>query len=403
MANCYSKKCFDFLDVPAWNPHTVGALYVHVPLCKAKCRYCDFYSQAAQPGLAELIVKTLTAELAQRRNLITKPLKTIFLGGGTPTALPAKLLGQLLEHISPLADEDTEFTIEANPGTVDSAVGDILAQAGVNRVSLGGQSFDACELEMLGRIHKPDQIGQAVEFLENAWVRNISLDLMYALPGQTVATWLRNLQAATQLNVQHISCYALSFEPGTALFEDLSAGRVKEVDDETQREMYYETINFLTANGFEHYEISNFAKPGQSCKHNLTYWQNEEYLGIGPAACSYIQGERRTNTPDLTSYAKNIEQGLEAPFEAERITGQAHMAETLMLGFRLIEGVDIKKFIKKFDHTPAQAFPESFGKYTSLGAIQQTETHVHLSQDALFTADSILADIVAEASSQRHL
>lgn len=396
MANCNEKNSYEFLAGDERKSLSVGALYVHIPLCRAKCRYCDFYSQPILPGLPELTIKALTEELSQRRDLLSEPMQSIFVGGGTPTALPGKLLGPLLGNLFALGDDITEFSVEANPGTIEAATAAVLAEAGVNRVSLGGQSFDAEQLELLGRIHKPDQIGRAVELLRNAGIQNINLDLMYGIPGQSVSSWLDSLHAAAELNPEHLSCYALSFEPGTELFDDRSAGRVTEVDDETQRRMYYETIDYLTARGFEHYEISNFAKPNRLCKHNMTYWRNEQYLGIGPAACSYIQGQRRTNAPDLTSYADNIAQGLGASYESERITGRALMAETLMLGLRLIRGVEISTFQNRFNETPAQAFPESFGRYRSLGAIQETATHVHISRDALFTADSILADIISE-------
>lgn len=381
-------------------PHSAGALYVHVPLCRAKCRYCDFYSRPVEEGLGELIVEALMGELSQRRHWLASPLESIFVGGGTPTALKPGLLSKLLENIagfSAPAGGSAEFSVEANPGTVDSDIAGVLAGAGVNRVSLGAQSFDAEQLKLLGRIHQPDQIGEAVELLRRAGIENIGLDLIYGIVGQSFESWLASLEAAIKLGLEHVSCYALSFEPGTPLCDDRSAGRVAEVDDETQREMYYLTIDRLAAAGFEHYEISNFAQPARRCRQNLTYWLNEEYLGIGPAACSYLAGERRKNIPDLTSYAESIRRSQVAPYESERITGRSLMAETLMLGLRLTEGVEIARFKKRFGMTPAEAFPKSFERYISLGAIEPTSSYVRLSHGGLFTADFVLADILAEA------
>ncbi len=396
--HCKENQAEKFCDSSLDQPGRAGALYVHVPLCLSKCRYCDFYSLPAKPGQGDFVVSSLLDELAMRRDSLAQELRSIFVGGGTPTALGAKPLEKLLGALAQLASPGlTEFTVEANPATVDNTIAAVASGAGVNRVSLGAQSFDAGQLKLLGRRHQPGQIGQAFEMLRRAGIENISLDLIYGIPGQSASSWLNSLAQALSLGPSHVSCYSLSFEPGTELFDDRQAGRVAEVDDETQREMYYRAIDHLAQARFEHYEISNFAKPARQCEQNLTYWRNREYLGIGPAACSYLAGERRTNLPDLHRYIENIERGIAPPNHAERIVGRDAMAETLMLGLRLIEGVAVASFAERFGQEPQEIFPRSFERYISLGAVERTATHLRIGREFLFTADTILADILAEA------
>ena len=382
---------------PASRPSgQVEALYLHVPFCRAKCRYCDFYSLPLEESAALAYVEAAAAELRAHQHHLARPLESVFLGGGTPTVLGPELLGRLLSLCSPLVGPRTEVTAEANPGTIDAAVVEALTAGKVNRASLGAQSFLPEELALLGRIHRVEQIAQAVTLLRSAGIGNISLDLIYGIPGQTMATWRQSLQQALGLQVDHLSCYALSFEEGTALAADLRAGTVHDMDEELQRDCYYAAIEAAAAAGMEHYEISNFARPGRRCRHNLTYWHNLPYLGIGPAAASYVGGIRRTNRPDLRQYVQALQAGQAPPADCEQLTGRALMAETMMLGLRLIEGVHRDDFAARFGADPVAAFPQSLGRYQQQGLLAVTPTHVRLASDAIFVADAILADIVDE-------
>jgi oxygen-independent coproporphyrinogen III oxidase len=373
------------------------ALYVHVPFCLRKCRYCDFYSRSYDPLAAEAYVEAARLELRLGEPHLRTPLASVYIGGGTPTALALPLLERLLSAVRPLTDRQTEFTVEANPGTLSAPVAASLAELGVNRVSLGVQSFQAAELRMLGRIHTAQEAADALRVLRSAGIENLGLDLIYGIPGQTLTSWRESLGAAAGLQPEHLSVYGLSFEERTPLHEELQRGQVRAMDEETQRECYFEAIEWFQRSGLEHYEISNFARPGRRSRHNLTYWRNQTYLGIGPAAASYVQGTRRTNAPDLEAYVLALRAGQAAPCIEEQLPLPMVMAETLMLGLRLREGVDRREFAARFGQDPLAAFPASLGRYLDLGAIQTTELHIRIARESLFVSDTVLADIVAEA------
>ena len=402
MGSCKEKQAaVSFDNGPGYRSGAgrVESLYVHVPFCRARCRYCDFYSQVLEDSLPGPFVAGVGAELELHRDWLKRPLVSVYVGGGTPTVLAPPVLRGLLNRLSEWTDRGTEFSVEANPGTVSGIIAETLAAAGVNRVTLGAQSFDAGQLRLLGRIHRPRQIAQAVKTLRKTGIDNIGLDLMYGIPRQSLQSWRTTLTRAISLGPQHVSCYALSFEGGTPLEGDLHAGRIREVDDETQREMYYMAIDQLASAGLQQYEISNFARPNRQSRHNLTYWCNRPYLGLGPSACSYLDGQRRTNAPDLDAYLRCLcgDRPQIPPASAEHLTGRAAMAETLMLALRLTDGVEIKRFVERFGLTPAEAFPGSIARYTAQGALEVTPGHIRVSRRAMFTADTILADIIAEA------
>ncbi len=335
-------------------------------------------------------------ELKLKGDVLAAPAASIFVGGGTPTSLEPDLLDELLAQLHRYADGETEFTVEANPGTIDTATADVLVRNGVNRVSLGVQSFDAKLLDVLGRIHTPQQTHEALRILRGAGVGNISLDLIYGIPGQSLEMWSRDLDEALAADTEHLSAYALSFEENTPLWDDLEADRVSPVNDELQRAMYYHLIETTASRGLEQYEISNFARAGRRCKHNITYWLNKGYLGVGPAAASYIGGRRSVNAPDLQDYLERIEAGTPPQAECEQLVGRSEMGETLMLQLRLTEGVKIASFTKRFAVSPTEAFPRSIGRYLQSGALVETKTHIRLSREHFFTADTVLADILAE-------
>lgn len=374
-----------------------AGLYVHVPLCLAKCRYCDFYSLPLAGGLTENFVRAAQRELARVADVIAKPAGTVFLGGGTPTCLGPGPLGSLLGLLDELAGPQTEFSVEANPGTVDEAVAEVLAKSDVNRVSVGIQSLQAEELKFLGRVHDARQAVEVFGILRRAGLENLNADLIYGLPGQSMVTWLDTLERVLELSPQHLSCYCLSIEQGTPLEADLLAGRVAQPDEALQKEMYYAAVERIGKAGLEHYEISNFASPGWRCRHNLIYWHNEPYVGIGPGAAGYVGGVRSKYLPDLAGWIDAVLAGRLPQAAQERLAGRHLMAETLMLNLRLINGVDRKTFAGRFSLDPLEAFPNAFNRYAEQGAICIGDNKICIAPKFLFVADSILADLLAEA------
>ncbi|MBS3735023.1 MAG: radical SAM family heme chaperone HemW [Phycisphaerae bacterium] len=377
------------------------ALYVHVPFCAAKCGYCDFYSLPHDAGRARHYLDALAAELHLRCRRLRRPLESIYVGGGTPTCLAPEALDELLGLPGAWIGPHTEFTVEVNPGTLDDATAAQLVSAGVNRVTVGAQSFEQEELEQLGRSHSATDIARAVTALHRAGMDNVALDLIYGIPRQTPASWRRTLDAALAIDPSHLSVYALSYEPQTPLAAARDAGRVVAMDDETQRDCYDEAIATATAAGLDHYELSNFARPNRTCRHNLTYWLNRPYIGLGPAAASYVDGVRSVNEADLAAYTAALTRGETPPHASERLTGRAAMAEALMLGLRLIEGVGRRRFADRYGTDPLDALPYSIGRHVRCGALALTPDRLRVSPAALFVCDTIFADILAEARQER--
>jgi len=391
----FSRPCKKNRDELFGQP--VEALYIHVPFCVAKCGYCDFYSLPLAKADPEEFLSALAVEMRLQSPGLGKPLASVFVGGGTPTAIGAEALARMLaipgEHIG----QATEFSVEANPGTIDAAVVNALASAGVNRVNLGVQSFQDDELRLLGRIHSADQARDAVKMLRQAGFGNIGLDLIYGIPGQSIASWRASVAEAIKLRPEHLSCYGLSFEKGTPLWRDLRAGLVHEMDDAEQEACWRHAILAAAEAGLEHYEISNFARPGRRCRHNLTYWHNLPYIGLGPAAASYVDSVRRTNKPDVAAYARSVLSGRTAPASQERLTGRQAMGETVMLALRLTQGMDMEAFKRRYGQDVRRVFPRTISRYMRTGGLEIVGGHLRIPVSAMFVSNEILADILAEA------
>ena len=373
----------------------VRALYVHVPFCHTICGYCDFYSVVYDRKAIAPLVDALLTELELVRAHHDLAIETIFVGGGTPTTLPPQQLARLLTALrAAITSDDPEFTVEANPATVSPEIARVLADGGVNRVSIGAQSFNASELVVLERIHKPAQVAQTLESIRAAGIEHLNLDLIFAIPGQSLDSWRRNLRSAIELGVEHLSCYALTYEPETPLFERLQSGRVHPCDNSLEADMYEATIDDLAAAGFEHYEISNFARPGRRCRHNLIYWRNEHYVGIGPAAAGFVEGRRSKNAPDLAAYVRAIEAGQSACVESEQRDRDGQARETMMLGLRLIHGVEHSRFSARFGVPPRKAFAAAVAQHERSGLLRVDEHSIRLSRRGLLLADTVIADFL---------
>ena len=316
------------------------AVYVHVPFCPSKCGYCDFNSYAMQGDIVQRTVDAMVAEI-ERSPWRGRPAKTIFFGGGTPTYLAEdqllSIFSAVLEAHPPLPG--AEVTSEANPGTVDAAKFAAMRKAGFNRISLGAQSFVDSDLLTLERVHKAGDIERAVWAARDAGITNLNLDLMFALPGQNFRAWERNLDRALALEPEHLSLYCLTIEPNTAFYKRHLRGQLELPDDEQQVAMYESCVARTAAAGFGQYEISNFAKPGRECAHNLCYWHGEEYAGYGPGAVGMVDQVRYTNLKHPTHFCDTVEAGRSLPFESEVLDAGLQRTERIMLGLRLNEGL----------------------------------------------------------------
>ncbi len=382
---------------------TLG-LYVHIPFCTTKCGYCDFYSVASEGRDTGRLTASLLRELAVRRGELDIGPTTVFFGGGTPTLLPGEELESLLASLAEVIRPDrlTEFTVEANPATLDEQMAHLLLSAGVDRVSFGAQSFDPAELAVLERIHDPEDIGQAVRIARSAGFGRLNLDLIFGIPGQTLESWRANLARAIELRPDHLSCYGLTYEPGTALTARRDRGLITTCDDGLEAEMYLACIDTLNAAGFEQYEISNFARPGQACRHNVNTWRNEPYVGIGPSAASYIGGERRRNVPHLENYVRMIERTGRASVECERLDGRARAGECAMLALRLTVGFSIGEFRERTGCDALELFGELIERFQGLGLLApfdpgdpRDERRIKLTRQGLLMADSVMSEFLS--------
>lgn len=320
------------------------AVYVHTPFCPTKCGYCDFNSYAMSGPIVKRTVDAIEREI-RSSPVAGRPAKTVFFGGGTPTLLEADDLARLLRAVfdthPPLPD--AEVTSEANPGAVDAAKFAAMRETGFNRVSIGAQSFRSDDLVRLGRVHAVDDVGRAVAAARAAGFGNLNLDLMFALPGQSVPAWQRNLDRALALEPEHLSLYCLTLEPNTPFYKEWLRGTLVQPDEEAQIEMYDVAVEATAAAGFALYEISNFARPGRECRHNLCYWRGDDYAGYGPGAVGCLTTGtgrvRTTNVKHPQRYCEAVEASAPLACETDRLSPEDEALERVMLGLRLAEGL----------------------------------------------------------------
>jgi oxygen-independent coproporphyrinogen III oxidase len=320
-------------------------LYVHTPFCAAICPYCAFHVHRGGASAQREFVAALVSEWRRAQEEFPLALETIYFGGGTPSILSAELFGEMTELIPRQAqDDDTrEFTLEVNPATVTPEKAAAWRAAGVNRISLGAQSFDAEMLKLLGRQHAPGDIAETCALLRGRGFSNINIDLMFALPSQSEAKWEETLAGALACAPNHISAYALTYEEDTPFFEKLQRGEWRQ-DEAREIAMFERTRDVMGAAGLLDYEISNFARPGFESRHNLAYWRGADYLGLGPSACSTIGGQRWRNVPDTKAYVERIARGESVRGEFETLDEVTRTKERIMFGLRMREGVARTEF-----------------------------------------------------------
>ena len=372
-------------------------VYVHIPFCASRCSYCDFFSTLQLADAGTSYVEAVVAEARLRRGeLCGAQVKTLYLGGGTPSQLPLSLLSRLVDGLRDALDLSAveEFTVEANPDDVTPEWCAAVASLGVNRVSMGVQSFEDPILRLIGRRHTARQAMDAVANLRKAGISNISIDLIFGLPGQTVASWTASVEQAIALKPQHISAYGLTYEEGTRLWHQRERGEVVEVPEEQCLEMYRVLVDELQAAGYEHYEISNFALPDYHSRHNSSYWDDTPYLGLGAAAHSYDGKVRRWNPHDLRLYIDKVLAG-ELACELEELSRSERYDERVMLGLRTARGIDTERLRVDFGDEAWRYFIREAARHVEAGNLRVTEDGRYvLTRDGIMLSDSIIRDLM---------
>jgi oxygen-independent coproporphyrinogen-3 oxidase len=370
-------------------------LYIHVPICIARCRYCDFYKLTPDEwGNIDLFIHCLELEL-QRLPQAFLP-DTVFIGGGTPTALDPENLAALFEAINRTINLSrvVEFSSEANPGTLTPDKLSVMREGGVNRISIGVQSFNDKALRLLGRIHKADQAIEGFQMLRDAGCENVNIDLIQSIPGMAQDDILADARTAAELNPEHLSYYNLIYEPGTPMTHDRDTGRIIPPGDDEEADNYFAVKALLEDSGYGHYEISNFCRPGRECLHNLIYWQGGEYFGCGPSAHSHWNGARYGNVRELQGYCDLLLEN-ENPFgELERLDSEAKARELLVMGLRLTEGVDLQSFERRSGTAVDALCGPVIDDLIEEGLLQRDGNRLALTVKALFVSNSVFSELV---------
>ncbi|MBO6159234.1 MAG: radical SAM family heme chaperone HemW [Firmicutes bacterium] len=370
-------------------------LYIHIPFCVRKCLYCDFLSF---PGCAKDTIsayaQALVLEMQKKKHLADgHHVSSIFFGGGTPSLIDTSLMGRIMETIHRLfdVDPDAEITMEMNPGTVTAEKAACYKALGINRISMGAQSFVDKELSSLGRIHQSDQTAESVRILKEEGFDNISLDLMFDLPYQSLDSWMYSLQKALGLGLKHLSCYSLIVEEGTEFNRLYEEGKLNLPGEDLDRAMYHGAKAYLEKQGFRQYEISNFALEGFHSRHNLGYWTRELYLGFGLGAASLEPGQiRSSNTCDLDAYLKDPAAGM----EREALSLEDQMSETMFLGLRTLQGVDLERFEKTYQQSARELFADAIDRHMADGLLALHGKWLHLTEKGLDLANQVYVDFL---------
>lgn len=372
----------------------MAGIYIHIPFCKTRCVYCDFYKETDESEI-DAFVDALRAEIGLRQQEVSETVKTIYFGGGTPSRLSGKHFQEIFETLFSVfsIEKNAEITLEANPDDLSEEYVKTLQQLPFNRISIGIQSFQDNELKFLSRRHSSKQAIEAVKLCQQVGFNNISIDLMYGLPKQTLDVWKENLRVACALNIQHISAYHLIYEEKTKLYSLLQKGRVQPVTDETSTEMFSTLIDTLAENGFEHYEISNFAKNNLYSKHNTSYWQNEKYVGLGPSAHSFDGENRSWNVASLHKYIESIKRGTLLQ-ETERLTQSQKYNEFILTGLRTMWGMNLTLLKEKFGQKLFDYCMENAQKFIRQNLLVEKDNSLKLTREGIFISDGIMSELM---------
>ena len=372
-------------------------IYIHIPFCKSRCIYCGFYS-TTNKELKERYVDALIREIHMRKedfarlgtSLSPSSTSTVYFGGGTPSSLSVCDIERIVGALeSTFNGTPSEVTLEMNPDDVTKDYIKAVRQMGINRISMGIQTFDDSRLQFIRRRHNASQAEKAVMTIREEGIHNVSIDLMLGFPNQTMDEWVTDIDKAIALHPTHISAYSLMYEDGTPLFRMLQKGEINQIDDETSLAMYTELINRLTANGYEHYEISNFAMPGYRSVHNSSYWHDTPYLGFGAAAHSYNKDTRSWNIPDLKKYIESIESGV-LPSESEVIDADTHYNDLITTALRTREGLNLDDLPQKYREYALVNARKSISEHL----LEATDSHIRLTREGLFVSDMVMSELI---------
>lgn len=370
-------------------------IYIHIPFCKQRCRYCAFYSSTLY-NIREAYVYALCKELLMRKEYITgEPVGTIYLGGGTPSTLAIEQLKRICDTIYsnyPIA-EAPEVTIECNPDDLTPEFLEQLRSLPFNRISMGIQSFNDAQLKRLGRRHTAEAARQAVANTRAAGYSNISIDLMFALPGSSRAEWQETLDTAIALQPEHLSAYNLMYEEGTPLYRDLTEGKVTELSEEENLEQFSMLIDSMKAAGYRHYEISNFALPDRESRHNSSYWNDTPYIGCGASAHSYNGTSRQWNIADIKEYIKGVKNGT-LNFEIEHLSEEERYNDAILTRLRTADGLPLAWMREKFSDRLNTYMLHAAKKEIALGNLKETNGHLSLTEKGIFISDAVIREMI---------
>lgn len=372
----------------------MAGIYIHIPFCKSRCIYCGFYSTTLL-GLRKKYINAVCREMELRKNYIREPFSTIYLGGGTPSLLDEAELTQLFLYINNVYDVDrnAEITMECNPDDITPEFTNMLSRLPINRVSMGAQTFADSRLRILHRRHSSDEVKHAVKLLREAGIKNISIDLMFGFPDESLSQWKEDISAALALNVEHISAYSLMYEEDTPLWKMLDTGKVKEIDEELSLTMFKELVCQLTDAGYEHYEISNFARPGYRSRHNSSYWHQVPYIGLGAAAHSFDLNSRQWNAADLKLYIEEINNGI-IPMEREELDNDTTFNDIITTALRTSDGIDLNAMETRLGKRYRNTLISAAGKHIEQELLEIRHDRLRLTSEGIFISDMVMSDLM---------
>jgi oxygen-independent coproporphyrinogen-3 oxidase len=371
----------------------MAGIYIHIPFCRKACHYCNFHFSASTRYINEM-VQAIGKEAVLRKQYINEPAATIYFGGGTPSLLPVSSLHYLLQQLRDnfAIIEDAEITLEANPDDIDIERLRSWRAIGINRLSIGVQSFNDADLQWMNRAHNARQALQSIVLAQRAGFDNITIDLIYGTPTLTNEQWQRNVQQAIDLNIPHLSCYALTVEPNTALHKMIENKKMPNVEEEKQSEHFELLLRWLKDAGYEHYEISNFAKPGCESRHNSSYWQGKPYLGLGPSAHSFNETSRQWNIANNALYMQSISLG-KVRFESEQLTPVQQLNEYIMTSLRTQQGISLNHIATQWSEVDSKAIVKDAKQYIMQGKVVYVNDHLQLTGSGKLLADGIAAGL----------
>ncbi|WP_418874517.1 radical SAM family heme chaperone HemW [Xylanibacter rarus] len=372
----------------------MAGIYIHIPFCKSRCIYCGFYSTTLL-DLRKKYINAVCHEMELRKNYIREPFSTIYLGGGTPSLLDEAELTKLFLYINNVYDVDrnAEITMECNPDDITPEFTNMLSHLPINRVSMGAQTFADSRLRLLHRRHNSDEVKHAVKLLREAGIKNISIDLMFGFPDESLSQWKEDISAALALNIEHISAYSLMYEENTPLWKMLDTGKVKEIDEELSLTMFKELVCQLTDAGYEHYEISNFARPGYRSRHNSSYWHQVPYIGLGAAAHSFDLNSRQWNVADLKLYIEEINNGI-IPMEREELDNDTTFNDIITTALRTSDGIDLNALETRLGKRYRNTLISAAGKHIEQGLLEIRHDRLRLTSEGIFISDMVMSDLM---------